>query len=1273
MKKIIFFLSILLILTSKLSSQDIFYLFDYSTGTYPNISARYLLINKAGIPDYSQIKEDFLITRNELKINTVNPPICQNPQITESISYIITFDLALNKSLSGTDNFVLGKSLVNNLIKNIDTSKSEVALTSYNYLNYFNREFTNSRQELYQEVNYWQKADGSMFNAGFLNNPANPINISIPAKYKRAIVFITDGSGNVNDEEIIAQAKSVGVRIIIVEIGRKISAKMKRIAEETDGFWIDNVNEKHNTADIANLIIAFAKGYKPCTISWTQDFTCEDFHDISISLPGKSVKQNFSYKTKNDAKPMITSSLPFLAFSSVLPGKKKTITTTIVAKNADIHIDSIALKNKHFKIVKGNVKDYWLLKDKFIEIDIEYSPTDPPKLTFDELKVYSNACITEPIYMTGGFPNIQILPEEKTIDIIAPNGGDKLIVGDTFYIRWKGVLPQDLVQINLIKKKGNVYDTTIVVTNQGNLEYKWIVPDLDCDSAWIRIFQMWPNNLGITTDLVHQGKVNSAQVSKSGDLIVTTSDDSTAVIWDAKTAEKKLVLKTNSHANWAEFDLTDSFIVVASEDSTVTIFDITGAIIKEIKGKLHIVRTAIFSADGKYLAACDNTGKIIVWNTTNWDEEKEINYKPNLSSWFIAFHPQNSEIIAAVYNDGTARLWNWKNFNSGDEPIKSFLSAGEGSGTNLHVAFNTDGSKISISTGSKQPRHVYVWDNSTSNAINTAQDTLYTVLHEENTNMIFSSFYFHIEKNKEILLSGGGDATARSWNAADGKPEPLNDYTTDNSLREHTDMVTTAVFGKYGSTVVTSSWDNTAKIWNIKQFELQADKSDSAFFFVKPKIEMKNVDFDRVVVNNLVDSVVKGLIINNSGFPVQVKNMEFSGNITDFFINDDYETQFELETNDTLTYEMRFNPTVVGQRQAEIKIDVPANTFRDTLTSLGIERGLYANQLLYEFGTVDIGDNKDTLITAVVTNKTNSLINITGLRIIGSYQNEFTFVKGNDIKFLQPNEDLQMILRFSPETIGRKNAQILFEHDGIGSPTLVNLFGAGEIAVNDSLTIYINDISGEPGETVKLNFYIKNLTERGIKSNVEGFYTYLNFNSTLLQPLSNYEESTIKGDNHRLLLKLPAQFGNDSLLASFDFKVGLGNDSISKLTLEQTVPIGFWKVRVYEESANFTLKGLCNEGGPRLYDQDGILDLAQNIPNPAINSTKISFEIIESGITQLYILDMLGFKVKEIINAQLAKGKYAFEINLNDLPSGIYSYILKTPTKTLIKSMNVTK
>ena len=260
-------------------------------------------------------------------------------------------------------------------------------------------------------------------------------------------------------------------------------------------------------------------------------------------------------------------------------------------------------------------------------------------------------------------------------------------------------------------------------------------------------------------------------------------------------------------------------------------------------------------------------------------------------------------------------------------------------------------------------------------------------------------------------------------------------------------------------------------------------------------------------------------------------------------------------------------------------------------------------------------------------------------------------------------------MRFNPEDLGRKNAQISINYNDKGTPTIINLFGEGIISTIDSATIYIDNASGEPGETVSVPIKVKNIGSYGFPSNVEGFYTYLKFNSTLLEPIGTFDEDVVKDYERRIKISLPKTFGADSVLRRIEFKVGFGNDTISPLTLEYTHPIGLGNIVLNEESGSFKINNLCFDGGIRLFDPIGRLSLAPNIPNPVTDVTKINFEIIENGMTKLYITDILGNQVVELINQDLREGKYEITLNLSTLPQGNYNYVLKTPTQILIKNL----
>lgn len=69
--------------------------------------------------------------------------------------------------------------------------------------------------------------------------------------------------------------------------------------------------------------------------------------------------------------------------------------------------------------------------------------------------------------------------------------------------------------------------------------------------------------------------------------------------------------------------------------------------------------------------------------------------------------------------------------------------------------------------------------------------------------------------------------------------------------------------------------------------------------------------------------------------------------------------------------------------------------------------------------------------------------------------------------------------------------------------------------------------------------------------------------------------------------------------------------------------------------------------------------LKQNYPNPVRTTTTIPFELSQPAQVELSIYDVLGRRVKTIENAFLSQGSQRYEVNLSDLPGGVYVYRLK--------------
>lgn len=82
---------------------------------------------------------------------------------------------------------------------------------------------------------------------------------------------------------------------------------------------------------------------------------------------------------------------------------------------------------------------------------------------------------------------------------------------------------------------------------------------------------------------------------------------------------------------------------------------------------------------------------------------------------------------------------------------------------------------------------------------------------------------------------------------------------------------------------------------------------------------------------------------------------------------------------------------------------------------------------------------------------------------------------------------------------------------------------------------------------------------------------------------------------------------------------------------------------------------------------------AKNFPNPFNPSTTISFVLPQATYVSLTVYDRLGREVIVLIDQNLDQGEQSVEFNASEYPSGIYFYRIKTPEKTEVRKMLLTK
>lgn len=83
--------------------------------------------------------------------------------------------------------------------------------------------------------------------------------------------------------------------------------------------------------------------------------------------------------------------------------------------------------------------------------------------------------------------------------------------------------------------------------------------------------------------------------------------------------------------------------------------------------------------------------------------------------------------------------------------------------------------------------------------------------------------------------------------------------------------------------------------------------------------------------------------------------------------------------------------------------------------------------------------------------------------------------------------------------------------------------------------------------------------------------------------------------------------------------------------------------------------------------------LYQNFPNPFNPVTKIEFDLSKKGAVKLTVYDILGKKIKSIVDSDLSGGRYVYEFDGSNLSSGIYFYTLDTEIFSQTKRMLLIK
>ncbi len=282
----------------------------------------------------------------------------------------------------------------------------------------------------------------------------------------------------------------------------------------------------------------------------------------------------------------------------------------------------------------------------------------------------------------------------------------------------------------------------------------------------------------------HGGEVNHAEFSPGGRLIVTASNDGTAVVWSAATGKPAAPpLRHRSSVVWAAFSPDGRRVATASWDNTARVWEASSGrpVTPPLPHADHVLYVA-FSPDGQRLvtASADHTARI--WEAAS-GKPVGVPLRHGDKVRSAVFSPDGRRIGTAS-EDHTARLWDAATGAALTGPLRHSKSVYFG-------VFSPEGTRFATAS---EDASVQVW------AVATGEVTDVRLLHRSMVRSVAFS------PDGRWLVTASGDCSARVWNAATGTPA--------SPILKHARNVHSARFSPDGRRVVTVSSDQTARVWD---------------------------------------------------------------------------------------------------------------------------------------------------------------------------------------------------------------------------------------------------------------------------------------------------------------------------------------------------------------------------------------------------------------------------------------------------------------------------
>ncbi|MBL7998641.1 MAG: choice-of-anchor D domain-containing protein [Candidatus Kapabacteria bacterium] len=960
---------------------------------------------------------------------------CPLEQPLRAISSLLCVDASSSMRAESSKNLMIATAAAAAWIRSFDFSSGDCALTSFNEAASVLTDFTTNPAALQQGLGDLSTADGTDYNAAFLQSGSGALAMMKNAKKNKVIIFLTDGlpSTQTRSSEIISLANQLGCRIYCISVGFTLPDVLRTIASSTNGMAYSGVQSAGEAENIYRSILAREQNITPCTITWQSCFENAGAERAATFRYRNSVSENLAYSLPRQADTRISISPQGVHFDAPIIGVKRDTTITLNVVNTTFTVSSIQSNNSAFSITPST---FSLKSGDSIRLTVSYMPQDE-RYTSATFTLATSLCSSLPIVASAGKSGEQ--PAAPTIRLITPNGGEKFAGGDSTLIRWNGIVPSDNVQLDFSSDNGSTWNIISSETSGG--AYQWHVPNIATTQARVRVSHISAgSSIPLDTRILPHAPspVVHTEFSPDGSEFLTCADSS-VYLWSTSTGLliRRVSLQTRKSVVQARYSKSGNLIFICTSDKNIRTWNRTTQQLRLVEFEyMQESISSDFSVDDTFiaLASVQNlSSSIAVLRASTLEQIFEVNSaRHNQSSFFATW--LNSDNTRLITHSAERRLQAWK---LSDSTFAWSLNGVRAADIDLlhntiaysvateisirddkrdsvvqriphpypvdKLAMSRDATRIAAMSNDSIAgnRSIIIYD--TRNGA-----TLATLVNrQEVTHIRFS-------QDNRFLVAATGTNTILLFDASSGRLLRI--------FSGHRNKITGVDILSNGEALVSSSYDYTARLMQRQPVILQSDTSDATFTIIQSAASITPVQMDDTDTTARTTKSVAH-ITNTGSDSLTLSGVSFEGNDARVFSLVSG-LPVRVAAGASATVEYAFSPDAVKTFSAGLRIHAQHSDLLTTISGNGRVPVVSSGLRSIDFGTVNIGTSRDSTRAVILKNVSLSDLTVDSLRITGRAAAEYSIVGSTQSLTINAGDSLTLHLRYTPALRSRTSVHL---------------------------------------------------------------------------------------------------------------------------------------------------------------------------------------------------------------------------------------------------------